>query len=445
MSALTNIFKNIFGWFKREGSTTAQEAAGFAIGQASAQALEPLFRELTYGINYLFSNVKAEGADYIDGMFRHFVSEDEMRKNLRELGFSDRTIDIMVKVRHNLLSVGEIQELYNRGEITEEEAKRRFGELGYEPSAQDELIKLAGYIPTVPDFIRFAVREVFTPAIAEKYGQFEDYPEELEKYAKMAGLDPKFAKYYWAAHWELPSYTEGVEMYHRGIITYDELKTLLRSLDVMPYWRDKMIKLAETPFTRVDVRRMYQLGVLTFDEMIKAYMDLGYTREKAEKLAEFTAKDTTSQERDLTKTEITSLYRNSTITRDEAVSFLKNLGYPQEQIDLIISLVDYQKGADKLNKIKSAVRAQYIKDFISKNDVVILLSKYGVPTKEIEEVMVEWDIEKEAKTALPTKTELNRFFTKGIINVNQYKDIMRRLGYSDEIIDWYIKDLKGGK
>jgi hypothetical protein len=445
MSAITDIFNKIFGWFRKESSTTAQQAAGYAIGQASSEALVPLFRELTYLINAAFPNVKAEGADYVDAWFRGFISEEEMRDNLRELGFNDRTIDIMVRVRKSLLSVRMIQDLYNRGELSEDEAKKRLAEMGFSEREQNEILKLAGYIPSVSDFIRFAVREVFTPGIAEKYGLFEDYPEELDKYARMAGLDPQFARYYWAAHWELPSFTQAVEMYHRGIITYDDLKTLLRALDVMPYWRDKLIKLAETPFTRVDVRRMYRLGVLSYDEMIRAYMDLGYSREKSEKLAEFTAKDIVEEERNLTKTEITTLYRNDTVTREEAHSLLREIGYPDEHIELILSLEDYRKARDRLNRIKSTVERQYVRGFIDRNDVVVLLSKEGIPAKEIESLISEWDLEKEKRAGLPTKTELTRFVKKGIINIDQYKDMMRRLGYPDDVIEWYVKDLEGGE
>lgn len=444
MKWLIDIFKRLFGWLGRTGSKTLQESAGFAIGQATSIVLEPPMRELLYETNKRYPTEKPGIPELVDGYFRGIISEEELKYHLRELGFDDWAVNLIIKSRKQQLGVGLIQELYNRGEITEDEAKRRFAQLGYDEKQQEELIKLAGYIPSVPDFIRMAVREVFTPHIAEKYGLFEDYPEELDKYAKMSGLDSKFAKYYWAAHWELPSYTQGIEMYHRGIISYDELVTLLRSLDVMPYWRDKLIKLAETPYTRVDVRRMYQLGVLSFDEMVRAYMDLGYSREKAEKLAEFTVKDSAEEERSLTKTEITLLYRNGTITREEAQNFLKEIGYPDEHIELILSLEDYRKGRERVDRIKTAIKNRYIKGFINRNDVIVLLSKEGIPAKEVEELIADWDLEKEERAGLPTKTELARFVKKGIINLDQYRDMMKRLGYPDEVVEWYVKDLEGG-
>lgn len=488
MASVIDLFKRIFRWAGREGSRTAQEAASYAVGTASAQALSPLFTLLSYKVNEKYPYAKADidayiesyirgniseavlrsnlrelglddfvvnilinnrinfagAGDYIEAYIRGNISHEELTKHLGKLGFKPHTVDLLVKNRKQLLNVGDIQALYNRGEISEAEAKKRFAEMGFDSKDQDALIKLAGYIPTVSDFIRMAVREVFSPAVAEKYGQFEDYPEELTKFAKMAGLNPEYAKYYWAAHWELPSYTQGVEMYHRGIISYDELKTLLRSLDVMPYWRDKLIKLAETPFTRVDVRRMYQLGVLSFDEMVRAYMDLGYSQEKATQLAEFTKLDNAEEERNLTKTEITTLYNQGTITREEATEFLKSIGYPEEHIELILSLEDLRIARERLNAIKSTVQKRYVRGFIDRNDVVVLLSKEGIPAREIDKLISAWDIQKEELSQLPTKSELTRFVKKGIINLDEYRDIMKRLGYPENVVDWYVKDLQGG-
>jgi len=488
MKWLVSIFRGLFGWLGKTGSRTAQEAASFAIGQATSVTLEPPVREFVYFINTKMPNVKPGVTEFVEAWYKGKVSDNELSTNLQELGYNTRAIEIIKEARKALpavadiqmlyrrgnvseseaktylaklgfssgeqdkllqlskalLSVGDIQRLYLRGEISEAEAKSRLSKLGFSGEQQNELIKLASYIPSVPDFIRMAVREVFTPEIAEKYGLFEDYPEELDKYVKMAGLDLEYAKFYWGAHWELPSITQGFDMFHRGIISRDELKTLLRSLDVMPYWRERLIKLSETPFTRVDVRRMYRLGVLTFEEMIKSYMDIGYSKEKAEKLAEFTAKDATEEERELTKTEVTTLYRSNAISREEAREFLIGIGYLPEHTELILALEDYRKGKERITKIKTNVKKRYVRDFISRNDVMVILSREGIPTKEIEELISIWDIEKEEKANLPTKTEIKRFVKKGIISISEYRDIMKRLGYPEEVINWYVKDLDLG-
>jgi len=66
MKWILNIFKGLFGWLGKTGSRTAQEAASFAIGQASSAVLEPEFRYLVYYINSKIPNVKPGTSEYIE-------------------------------------------------------------------------------------------------------------------------------------------------------------------------------------------------------------------------------------------------------------------------------------------------------------------------------------------------------------------------------------------
>ncbi|GAI59226.1 unnamed protein product, partial [marine sediment metagenome] len=42
--------------------------------------------------------------------------------------------------------------------------------------------ELAYQIPPVADIITMAVREAFTPDIAARFGQYQDFPSELEEW-----------------------------------------------------------------------------------------------------------------------------------------------------------------------------------------------------------------------------------------------------------------------
>ncbi|GAI22279.1 unnamed protein product, partial [marine sediment metagenome] len=116
--------------------------------------------------------------------------------------------------------------------------------IGIHPDYTDVYRTLANPIPPVADIITMAVREAFSPAIAERFGQYEDFPPDFERYASMKGLTPEWSKRYWAAHWSLPSPQQGFEMLHRGIINEDELRMLMRALDIMPFWRDKLMQMS---------------------------------------------------------------------------------------------------------------------------------------------------------------------------------------------------------
>ena len=152
--------------------------------------------------------------------------------------------------------------------------------------------ELAYQIPPVADIITMAVREAFTPEIAARFGQYQDLPSEFVEWVGKKGLSKEWAERYWAAHWSLPSPQQGFEMLHRGIIGEADLHMLMRALDIMPYWRDKLIAMAYRPLSRVDVRRMYALGVLDVSGVRKAYTDLGYNNYNADLMTKFTIKYT---------------------------------------------------------------------------------------------------------------------------------------------------------
>jgi hypothetical protein len=247
-----------------------------------------------------------------------------------------------------------------------------------------------------------AVREAFTPDIAQKFGQYEDFPKEMAVWAKQQGLAEEWAQRYWAAHWELPSAEMGFEMLHRGVISEDELKMLLRALDVMPFWREKLIKLSYAPYTRVDVRRMYQLGVLSKDDVMRTYRDLGYDEEHARNLTEFTVRYYASETEDeledirkLTREVYTQAYQRGIITRNEALVRIVDLGYAKDDAELLLKLADAQRGigatADDpgslASRFVSISLSAYQRGVIGKDEFRALLMDIGKA-----EVEVNWYI-----------------------------------------------------
>ena len=248
------------------------------------------------------------------------------------------------------------------------------------------LIKAAWeFLPGVQDVIRMAVKEVFTPEIAQKFGQYADLPPKFVELAAKQGLSAEVAGWYWAAHWDLPSTTQGYEMLHRGVIKEEELDLLLRAQDVMPWWRDKLKAIAYSPLTRVDVRRMYQLGVLDEPGVVQAYKNLGYNQANADKLLEFTKiyygpEDETGEEadRDFTKAEILDGYRKKIITTDQARMALREMSYAEAKIDFFLSREDLKAVQTRKQAYLDRWHSLYINGIAGAQDVYTNLGALGI-------------------------------------------------------------------
>ncbi len=417
------------------------------------------------------------------------ITEEEARRRLAQQGFSEDSISYILKLEKRLLSPGEVRSLYwwgtitreqaieylkragyteqdaartldtswatpdiatiregyLRGKFTEEEVDTLLARAGIREEERDAIKSLFWVLPTVSDLIRMAVREVFTPEIRERFGLDEDYPEAFDHYAKQVGLAPEWARAYWAAHWELPSLQMGYEMLHRGVITREELELLLRAQDVMPFWRDKLIAISYSPFTRVDIRRMYQVGVLSKEDVFRAYKDIGYDDWHAQKLTEFTLMGAAEEERDLTKTDILGGYRERMISREEAVSALVKMGYDEEEANFYLDREDYKAEKERRDTITKIWKELYITRRVSQNDVIRALSEINLPASQIDNLISTWDAEREAQLRTPTLSDLRRYYKKGIIDETTFRQELEVLGFSPRYIDWIVKDSQGGE
>jgi len=355
-------------------------------------------------------------------------------------------------IHQRLLELPMVLSAWLRNETFPEDIWDDLREFGYSESRIDLLKKLVFAVPPPPDLIRMAVKEVFTPEIVAKFGQMEDFPVQFKEHGYKIGISEEWAKNYWAAHWDLPSASQGFEMLHRGVITYDDLVVLLRALDVMPYWREKLIQIAYSPYTRVDVRRMYKEEVLDEAQVKKAYLDLGYDEERAARLTEFTVKyygrdeedveDEEEKIRDLTRADVCDGYRRGILSTAEAGELLGKLAYTEASVKFYLDREDIKRDQVLKDAYGANYRQLYVLGLKDADTVKDEMVKLGFLATEVDELLKGWYIERIRREARPSRTDLARFLKKEIITEETWRLAMAELGYADKYIDWYLEDAK---
>lgn len=303
--------------------------------------------------------------------------------------------------------------------------------------------ELAYQIPPVNDIITMAVREAFTPAIASRFGQYEDLPPDFVEWVGKKGLSKEWAERYWAAHWSLPSVQQGFEMLHRGIIGTDDMQLLMRALDIMPYWRDKLIAMAYRPLTRVDVRRMYALGTLDEGGIQRAYTDLGYNEYNAGRMTDFTIRHTRQTQSRFSSADIVKAFSSYLIDSGEASGLLRDIGIRSSEIDNIIEKATHKrKWATKTESI-DAVKNLYKKGKYNEEEAKSELKKLGLPETYTDTQLQQWQAKSAAETvATWTTAQTLSFLTKQLITVERAKKEFEDLGYDQEHINVYIRSVK---
>lgn len=331
--------------------------------------------------------------------------------------------------------------LRQENQLSELEADLR--KIGIHPDYFKVYKKLADRLPPISDIITMAVRETFTPSIAARFGQYEDFPADFEKYAQQQGLSKEWAERYWAAHWGLPSPQQGFEMLHRGVIDKNDLQLLMKAQDIMPFWRGKMTAIAFRPLTRVDVRRMYKEGILDESGVYKAYLDAGYDEDNAENMTEFTLAFVLSQQSKFKTGDVIKAYTTRMIDRSEARNLLDMLGVRSEDISYIIDTADYKKEWALTESKTKAIHNLYRRGEYTENKTRSELLRLDLPSDQVNVLMEQWWFErKEDGVTTWTKAETFKFVKQELITPERGRQELLTMGYDNEHIDIYLRSLQ---
>lgn len=293
-----------------------------------------------------------------------------------------------------------------------------------------ELIKEMLYrIPQVQDIIRYVVKEVYSDDEAYKTMLREEYPTEAEPDALKAGVRPDMLDKEWMAHWDLPGAGQGFEMLHREQITEEELNKLLKALDIMPFWRDKLETIAWNTPNRVELRLLARYGLVDKQFLVKALKFAGLHEEYRDILADLmlaqgimtdisaryrkgwlddasvktelagaglstaiqdrlykwivtnAGPDRLAEERELTATEIVNGVKKGLITYDEGISMLKDLNYSEytAQFKIALAVTTTTAAADPETTVKiDTTRRLRRKKLISHDQELQALLNLGV-------------------------------------------------------------------
>jgi len=392
-----------------------------------------------------------------------YISEETMIEAGNMLGFDNDTIRALDMASQQRLQPLDYITLWRRGGISWEMLFFKLKELRLPEEDINLLIKSSEYFPTAQDLVRFAVREVYTPQTVAKFGQLEDLPQEFLDEALKAGLQEDQAKNYWASHWELPGANAGYEMLHRttnnkidddadeivlpsGKVCYNvigkkTLQLLLKSLDITPFWRDKLTAISYNPLTRVDVRRMYGLGVLDKDGVYRNYLDQGYDQENAKLMTEFTIRYENPELDGISRATVISGYQDNLITIEELEQYLKMMNYTDSVVTFWLQQAEYDKMLKELKSTTDDLAQLYQMGAISIEEVESILLTMDVPATYVKQVTDTQVKQKAKRTKVPSKEDLTGWLNKQIIDEEYYTMKMRAIGYRDEDIQNYLTEI----
>lgn len=414
-------------------------AAGYITTMSSA-----LWGTIRQSYNKVYSPEVPSPRDVMQAAFVAPEKTAEVRDAMKRAGLSDNDIDLFFLSAYRLYNEDVVRILWLRGVLTDDQMYMRMRELGYTDTRTKEIIQGWPIIPGPSDLFHLVAREAFEPDAIELMGLGDEFPQAQVEWLQKQGISEEWAKKYWYAHWDQPSIQAGYEMLHREVIGLEALNMLFKTVEIPPFWRDKLIKIAYQPYTRVDVRRMHDMGVLDDEALIKSYKDLGYDEEHALKMAQFTVRYNRQGDKELSMSQVLKGYKENLIDKEDAKDLLIQLEYTEAQADYFIVFEDYKEAKEYQDDIITNIKERYQNNLIDDFDAQSRLNALNLPAKQVSLLMDRWQIQRFEDRKLPSKTDLDKFLKNKIINKDIYRLEMHKLGYPTGYITWYEKliDLK---
>jgi len=475
---LQGIVNQIKGPTKPIGAFLGQAAAGGATGGLISSTLGPFLLLLQYEIQRSVEQGRWDPQTAAAVFFRVVSTAEALGKtpaevlnlvisDVQDLGWSSERFHAFLDAAATRLDDIELVRLRIREDITDDEYKALMYELGFFPERADLKRKAARYYPSPSDLVRFQAREVYEDEMVARYGLMSEIGALRRDAFYKAGMDDDVIDDYWKAHWEHASFTQVTEMLHRGLLTphgrassppttraawrardtegqqaiYDWYKVV----EIPPFWRDLLTSISFSPLTRVDVRRMHKLGVLDHDATYTAYRRHGFDDHDAELMTVWTEKYNAEATRDLTKTDVLKAFREGKILRAEAEARLADLDYGPDEIDILLDEEETTALVEYRALTVANLRAVYYQGLRSKAYISGRLGGLGYSPEDVVLIYELWDASKPVSITLPSRTDLGKFLTAGVIDVWTWVDEMRKHGYSDTYIEWYAALLMAGE
>jgi hypothetical protein len=285
----------------------------------------------------------------------------------------------------------ELMRMRRRKMIDPEGYQSGMRQLGFlEPQVSEQLFKLSEQVPTLAEIIRMMVRDTDDQSIVDRFGldtEFDaKYGRQLREWSEFQGISEQHARYDWRAHWSIPSPTQLFEFYRRlrykpefgGKAQMEkDIKAALIQQDILPFWHDYYLAVQFRPMRLVDIRRSYQIGSLSNDELTPAYLDLGFSDADAERMAKFTRR---LRDRSVISERPVKLWLRLSLTKAQAIAELSAQGIPQ-------NVIDYALGQAEPDFIKSPPAKAYIAGYINADTLRQQLSAFGVSNDTIDYIV----------------------------------------------------------
>lgn len=376
---------------------------------------------------------------------------------------------------------------YLKGNFTRQDMRDGFVRNGIVRSGDQEAHEIAAQSdPSPTDLVRFALREVWDRNVVARFGYDEEFDSipEFKWWMKVGGygdspqpvnsnqnpytapilaeqrdadgnlIQPaiqldSWARAYWRAHWDLPSPTQGYQFLHRlrpnrmaryrelipGVQSFDisDLRLLLKTADYPKPFRDRLAAISYHTITRVDLRRLYDQGIINEDEVYEQNLDAGYNPTDARYLTNWIIRDKRNRklkkqrEREGNRTK--RLFKMGVISEHTAIERLALLGMTGNEAAAEIESIKVDTEEEGINAALKALHRQFLRWDIDREEADYRLRRIGILDSARIPMLDRWEQERESTGRRATAAQIARWVVRGLMPMQVAYKRLVAMGY----------------
>lgn len=300
--------------------------------------------------------------------------------------------------------------------------------------------------PTHAEIIRLLLRDVFddkTIDWTESDRIFtQKYVGKAKDWFDANGIPEEMARFFWRAHWHIPSFTMGTQFLHRlrpndvpegREFTRDDLKAMLLQDDWHPKWLDAMIDVSYKVPRLVDIRGAYFLYQMNDDDLVRQMQDRGYSEQNALTYLNLWKVqrqiDTARRAGYPTLKQLSRMYATCEITeqqwRDTAVLWVVDT----EQMDDAFRAAQLAKDMHTRRRAVQSVKSPFVRGVIDEEEVIGRLQQVGIDPGCISNLIEDWKYQRLRQDRFEAAGQLCKEVEQGIITAAQYVGALINIGY----------------
>jgi hypothetical protein len=356
-------------------------------------------------------------ADAALAVLRGNLTQAQGESIAAENGFSPDSFAVLISNTGEPPGTDQLLEAYRRGIIDKATLERGILQSRY----RDEWIPTIEALRYTPMSTSDAVDAVVQNNLTEA---------EAAVIADQNGLSPGAVDTLIATAGSPLSRTEMSDLYNRGLATKAQFTQALAESRL----KDKYGDLAFALRTRIpeasELSRALLNGTIDSKDAVSKAMESGYSQDDATLLVNAGIAEKTKTYRDKVIASIEDLYLDGIISQSDALSGIQDMGYDQDEANLIVKAAAFRQDAAVTTQAVHGVRSKFLARHITSNQAVGYLNAIGLPSDQVTYLMNMWSIEQGAYTKLLTEAQIVKAVTDSLITAQDGESRLIALGYS---------------